>query len=204
MADHIEFYFDFGSPNAYLAYKVIPELEARLGAGVVQLKAALLGAIFKATGNASPAVTLANIPAKGAYERRVTQRFVKAHGLTQYRPNPFFPINTLSLMRGAVASARLGLFDPYVAAVYAGMWERALNMGEPEVFQGVLTEAGLPAAKIAELIADPEVKQALIDATDEAVRRGAFGSPMFFVGEEPYFGKDQLLAVEAEFLRQRG
>jgi 2-hydroxychromene-2-carboxylate isomerase len=202
MAEHIEFYFDFGSPNAYLAYKVIPEIEARLGP-VVRMKPALLGAIFKATGNASPAVTLAGIPAKGAYERQVTQRFVRDHGLTRYRANPFFPINTLQLMRGAIAAERLGLFDAYVGAVYAGMWERALNMGEADVFQGVLGEAELPAEKILALIADPEVKQALIEATDAAVKRGAFGSPTFFVGEAMFFGKDQLANVEAEFLRQQ-
>jgi 2-hydroxychromene-2-carboxylate isomerase len=201
MTPRIEFYFDFGSPNAYLAWKVMPDLEARLGT-TVELKPALLGGIFKATGNQSPAVTLAGVPAKAAYERRETERFVRRHGLTKFRFNPAFPINTLQMMRGAVAARRLGVFEPYVAAVYAGMWEDALDMGQAPVFEGVLAAAGLPVADFVARIGDAEVKAALIATTEEAVARGVFGSPSFFVGDEMFFGKDRLRDVEAEYLRQ--
>jgi 2-hydroxychromene-2-carboxylate isomerase len=201
MAPRIEFYFDFGSPNAYLAYKVMPAVERRLGTRF-ELKPALLGGIFKATGNQSPAVTLAGVPAKAAYERRETERFVARHNLTRYRFNPAFPINTLHMMRGAMLARKLGVFEPYVDAVYAGMWEQALNMGELDVFHGVLHAAGLPAREFAEHVGDPDVKAALITSTEEAVGRGVFGSPTFFVGDEMFFGKDRLRDVEEEYFRQ--
>ena len=197
----IEFYFDFGSPNAYLAYRVIPDIEQRLKTRV-ELKPALLGGIFKATGNQSPAITLANVPAKAAYEKLETERFAARHGLTRFRFNPAFPINTLQMMRGAVAARKLGVFEPYVEAVYAAMWEQALNMGEPAVFMGVLDAAGLPTRDLAALLGDPDVKQALVTSTEEAVKRGVFGSPAFFVGDEHFFGKDRLRDVEEEYLRQ--
>lgn len=202
MIESIDFYFDFGSPNAYLSYKAIPSIEQRLGP-VFRLKPALLGGIFKATGNQSPAVTLANIPAKRAYEQLETERFVARHGLTDYRFNPHFPINTLHMMRGVMLAKKLDLFEAYVAAVYAGMWEQQLNMGELDVFHRVLDEAGLPAQEFMEHIGDSDVKQGLIKATEEAVRRGVFGSPTFFVGDEMFFGKDRLREVEEEFVRQR-
>ncbi|THD63919.1 2-hydroxychromene-2-carboxylate isomerase [Phenylobacterium sp.] len=201
MGQRIEFYFDFGSPNAYLAYKVMPEIEARLGTRC-ELKPALLGGIFKATGNQSPAVTLAGVPAKAAYEQRESQRFIQRHGLTQFRFNPAFPINTLQMMRGAMLARRLGVFEAYVAAVYAGMWEQALNLGEAAVFHAVLNAAGLPTSEFEAHIADPDVKTALIASTEEAVARGVFGSPTFFVGDEMFFGKDRLRDVEEEYVRQ--
>ena len=202
MSDRIEFYFDFGSPNAYLSYKVIPEIEARLGE-VFDLKPALLGGIFKATGNQSPGVTLAGIPTKAAYERREMDRFIAGHGLSQFRFNPAFPINTLQMMRGAVLAKRLDVFEPYVAAVYAGMWEQTLNMGEAEVFLGVLDAAGLPRQDFADHIGDADVKEGLIASTNEAIARGVFGSPAFFVGDEMFFGKDRLREVEEEFVKQK-
>ena len=202
MSDKIVFYFDFGSPNAYLAYKVVPTIEARLGP-VFEMKPALLGGIFKATGNQSPAVTLAGVPAKAAYERKETDRFIAKHGLDKYRFNPAFPINTLQMMRGAVLAKRLGVFEPYVAAIYAGMWEQALNLGEPEVFLGVLGAAGLPRQDFVDHIGDADVKADLIAGTEEAVARGVFGSPAFFVGDEQFFGKDRLREVEGAFVRQR-
>lgn len=201
MVSRIEFYFDFGSPNAYLSYKLIPAIEARLGP-VVDLKPALLGGIFKATGNQSPAVTLAGIPAKAAYERHQTDRFIAEHNLTQYRFNPAFPINTLQMMRGVILARRLGVFDAYVAAIYAAMWEQALNMGDIDTFHDVLDRAGLPTQAFRDHIGDADVKQGLIDSTEEAVGRGVFGSPMFFVGDEMFFGKDRLRDVEEEFVRQ--
>lgn len=202
MTAQIDFYFDFGSPNAYLSYKVIPEIEQRLGP-VFNLKPALLGGIFKATGNQSPAVTLADIPAKRKYEELEFQRFVDRHRLTDFQFNPHFPVNTLNMMRGAMLAQRLKIFDAYVAAVYSGMWEQKLNMGDPEIYHGVLDAAGLPAQEFATGTSDPEVKQALVTATEEAIERGAFGSPTFFVGDEIFFGKDRLRDVEEEFIRQQ-
>jgi 2-hydroxychromene-2-carboxylate isomerase len=180
---------------------VIPGIEARLGS-VFELKPALLGGIFKATGNQSPAVTLAGVPTKAAYERKETERFVARHGLTAYRFNPAFPINTLHMMRGAVLARRLEVFEAYVEAVYAAMWEQALNMGDLAVFHGVLDRAGLPTQAFRDHIGDPDVKQGLITGTEEAVGRGVFGSPTFFVGDEMFFGKDRLRDVEEEFQRQ--
>ena len=203
MTSRIEFYFDFGSPNAYLAYRVMPSMEARLGP-VVDLKPALLGGIFKATGNQSPAVTLAGVPAKAAYERRQTDLFIARHGLTKFRFNPAFPINTLHMMRGAMLARREGVFEPYVEAIYAAMWEQALDLGDLDAFHGALDRAGLPTSTFRDHVSDPDVKQALIASTDEAVARGVFGSPTFFVGEEMFFGKDRLRDVEEEFLRQSG
>lgn len=203
MPTPIEFYFDFGSPNSYLSYKVLPGIAQRIGA-TVELKPALLGGIFKATNNQSPAVTLANIPTKAAYERRETERFVARHALTKFRSNPAFPINTLVMMRGSVLAQKLGLFEAYVDAIYSGMWEQALDMGQPEVFQGVLQTAGLPVQEFLEHVADPDVKAGLIASTEEAIARGVFGSPTFFVGQEMFFGKDRLRDVKEEYLRVAG
>lgn len=202
MSDTIDFYFDFGSPNAYLCYRVLPLIEARTGATFV-LRPALLGGVFKATNNRSPAEAFAAIPAKMAYDRLEMQRFVARHKLDKFRLNPFFPINTLAMMRGAWAAKKLGVFDAYVDAVYAGMWERELNMGDPDIFRGVLEEAALPADRLFEESQSPDVKQQLVAETQEMVERGAFGSPTFFVGDEMFFGKDRLREVEEEFLRQR-
>jgi 2-hydroxychromene-2-carboxylate isomerase len=191
------FYFDFGSPNAYLAHKVIPAIEARTGA-TFEYVPALLGGIFKATGNQSPAQAFANIPSKLAYEGKETQRFVKKHGITEYARNPHFPVNTLQIMRGAVAAQKLGIFEAYVDAVYRAMWVDGLKMDDPAVIETALTAAGLPADQLMAGMNDPEVKAKLIANTEEAVAHGVFGSPSFLVGEELFFGKDRLREVEEE------
>jgi 2-hydroxychromene-2-carboxylate isomerase len=201
MARKIEFYFDFGSPNAYLSHKVIPDIEQRLGP-VFEYKPALLGGVFKATGNRSPAEAYAGVPSKMAYERLETTRFVRRHGLTAFRNNPHFPVNTLQLMRGVMAARDLGVFSAYVEAGYAAMWEQGLKMDDPEVFRQALADAGLPADQLIAHSQDPEVKAALVAATQELVDRGGFGSPTFFVGDEMFFGKDRLREVEEEFIRQ--
>jgi 2-hydroxychromene-2-carboxylate isomerase len=191
------FYFDFGSPNAYLAHKVIPAIEARSGARFVYVPA-LLGGIFKATGNQSPAQAYAGIPLKLAYEGRETQRFVKKHAITDYARNPHFPVNTLQIMRGAVAAQRLGVFEAYVEAVYRAMWVEGLKMDDPAVIRQALEAAGLPAEQLIALMADADVKARLIANTEEAVAKGVFGSPSFLVGDELFFGKDRLRDVEEE------
>ena len=201
MPSEVIFYFDFGSPNAYLAHRVIPAIEARTGARF-RYAPALLGGIFKATGNRSPAEAFAGIPAKLAYEGRETQRFVKKHGVTAFARNPHFPVNTLQIMRGAVAAKKLGLFEAYVEAVYRAMWERGLKMDDPAVIRATLDAAGLPADRLIELMGDPEVKQTLIANTEAAIAHGVFGSPSFLVGDELFFGKDRLRDVEEEIVAQ--
>ncbi|HEY3889464.1 MAG TPA: 2-hydroxychromene-2-carboxylate isomerase [Caulobacteraceae bacterium] len=191
----LAFYFDFGSPNAYLSHKVIPGIEARTGVKFTYVPI-LLGGLFKLTGNRSPAEAFAGIKNKLAYEGLETQRFVRRHGLTAYRSNPFFPVNTLKIMRGAVAAQRQGVFAPYVEAVFHHMWEAPKKMDDPEVIAAALTESGLDAAALMAATEDPEVKQALLDNTTKAFEAGAFGSPSFLVDGELYFGKDRLRDVE--------
>lgn len=196
-----EFLFDFGSPNAYLAHKVIPAIEKRTGAKFTYTPM-LLGGVFKATGNRSPMEAFGGVAGKLAYEALETRRFVARHGLTRYAANPHFPVNTLAIMRGAVAAQRLGVFVTYVEAVFQAMWENGQKMDDPAVVAAVLTNAGLPAEALIALTQDQEVKDRLAANTEAAVRRGVFGSPTFFVGEEMFFGKDRLEQVEAEIGRQ--
>jgi 2-hydroxychromene-2-carboxylate isomerase len=197
----VTFYFDFGSPNAYLAHKVIPNIEQRSGAKFIYVPA-LLGGIFKATGNRSPAEAFAGIPAKLAYEGKETQRFVRRHAITDYARNPHFPVNTLLIMRGAIAAQRLGLFEAYVETVYRAMWAQGLKMDDPAVVKTTLEAARLPADEILALTQDPDVKAELIKNTEGAVARGVFGSPSFLVGDELFFGKDRLREVEEEIAAQ--
>jgi len=198
----VQFLFDFGSPNAYLCHQVLPAVEARTGVEVEYVPI-LLGGLFKLTNNRSPAEAFAGIANKRAYEALETQRFVARHGLTRYRPNAFFPVNTLSIMRGAVAAQKLGCFAPYVDAVFSCMWEQSLNMADANVMHTALASAGLPAAEIVAAIQEADVKQALLANTQQAFERGAFGSPTFFVGDQIFFGKDRLREVEEEIIRQR-
>jgi 2-hydroxychromene-2-carboxylate isomerase len=175
---------------------VIPGIEARTGARFAYVPV-LLGGVFKATGNRSPMEAFAGIPAKLAYEARERDRFVARHGLTRFAANPYFPVNTLAIMRGAVAAQALGVFEPYVEAVFAAMWEDGQKMDDPAVISRVLTEAGLPSADLIAKTGDPAVKDRLAANTAAAVARGVFGSPSFLVGDELYFGKDKLGEIEA-------
>jgi 2-hydroxychromene-2-carboxylate isomerase len=197
-----EFHFDFGSPNAYLSHLVLPALERRTGVRFAYVPV-LLGGVFKATGNVSPAVSLRGIKNKGEYTALETRRFLRAHGITRYAANPFFPVNTLQIMRGAVAAKRLGCFERYVDAVYGHMWAEPKKMDEPEVIAAALRESGLPAEQLVALCADPGVKQELLENTERSVARGTFGSPTFFVGDEIFFGKDRLREVEEEIEAQK-
>ena len=197
-----EFHFDFGSPNAYLCHRVIPALEERTGVRVRYVPV-LLGGIFKATNNVSPAVSLSGIKNKGEYQALETQRFLKAHAIDNYRPNPFFPVNTLKIMRGAIVAEREGVFERYVDEVYRHMWADPKKMDELGVIEAALRESKLPAEKILAGIQESDVKAALIANTQASVDRGVFGSPSFFVGEELYFGKDRLREVEDEIERSK-
>jgi 2-hydroxychromene-2-carboxylate isomerase len=200
--DEIEFHFDFGSPNAFLAHRVIPEIERRTGARFRYVPI-LLGGVFKATGNRSPAEAFAGIRNKRAFMELETERFVARHGIADFRRNPFFPVNTLTLMRGAVAARHEGCFERYVAVAFRNMWSEPKKMDEPEIIRTVLDENGLDAGRLLERAQSPEVKAELVRNTEASVARGTFGSPTFYVGDEIFFGKDQLRDVEEKVLRRR-
>ncbi|GAA4334010.1 2-hydroxychromene-2-carboxylate isomerase [Variovorax defluvii] len=197
----VQFLFDFGSPNAYMCHRVIPRIEARTGVRFEYVPI-LLGGLFKLTGNRSPAEAFAGIPNKRAYDKLEIARFVAKHGLDRYRPNPHWPVNTLQVMRGAVAAQKQGCFERYVEVVNVAMWEEGRNMEDPAVIVRTLDEAGLDGRRLYEGTQDPEVKSMLMANTQSAHERGAFGSPSFFVGQELFFGKDRLREVEEEIVRQ--
>jgi 2-hydroxychromene-2-carboxylate isomerase len=196
----IQFMFDFGSNNAYLCHKVIPALEARTGA-VVEYVPVLLGGLFKLSNNRSPAEAFADVPHKRAYDKLEVARFVARHGLHKYRPSPFWPMNTLKVMRGAVAARKQGCFMPYVDAVFAHVWEEGSNMDDAAVIARALDEAGLDGEALLAGTQDADVKSGLLAHTQSAFERGAFGAPTFFVGDEIFFGKDRLREVEEEIVR---
>ena len=198
----VEFHFDFGSPNTYLAHLVIPAIEKRSGVRFAYVPV-LLGGVFKATGNVSPAVSLRGVKNKPEYEALETRRFLERHGITRFAPNPHFPVNTLQIMRGAVAAQRVGCFERYVDEVYRHMWADPKKMDEPEVIRAALVESGLPADPLLARAAEPDVKQELLENTERAVARGVFGSPSFFVAGELFFGKDRLREVEEEIEAQK-
>ena len=199
----VEFHFDFGSPNAYLSHLVIPAIEARTGVAFAYVPV-LLGGVFKATNNVSPMVALQGIKNKPAYQRLETERFLRRHGISEYRANPHFPVNTLRIMRGAVFAQRENFLGSYVDAVFRHMWAEPKKMDDEEVIAAALAASGLPAERIMAGVQQPEVKAALIANTESAVQRGVFGSPSFFVGDELFFGKDTLRDVEEEIERQKG
>lgn len=204
MSPHVEFLFDFGSPNAYLSHRVIPAIEARTGVKFSYVPV-LLGGVFKATNNVSPMVSMQGIQNKPQFARLEMQRFLNKYQITNFTLNPHFPVNTLAIMRGAVFAQTQGYYDKYVDCVFRCMWEQGLKLDDPAVIATALTEADLPSAEILAGAALPEVKQGLIANVDSAVARGVFGSPSFLVGSELYFGKDQLRDVEEQIARcQRG
>jgi 2-hydroxychromene-2-carboxylate isomerase len=202
MSVSIEFHFDFGSPNAYLCHLVIPDLEKRTGERVEYVPI-LLGGVFKATNNVSPAISLQGIKNKGEYQALEIQRFLVRYGITDFARNPFFPVNTLKIMRGAIAAQRLDCFDRYVAEVYRHMWAEPKKMDDPDVIRAAFEESELPADALVSGMQDPSVKAQLIANTDDAVARGVFGSPSFFVGHELFFGKDRLREIEEEIEKQK-
>lgn len=191
----VDFLFDFGSPNAYLSHLVIPEIEKRQGVKFNYVPI-LLGGVFKLTNNRSPAETNAGVKNKPAYQQLETQRFIHQHGITRWKSNPFFPVNTLMIMRGAVAAQKLGIFERYVDEVYRHMWAEPKKLDDPAVLKAALLESNLPADRLFELVQTQEVKDTLLAETQRAVDRGTFGSPTFFVGDDIYFGKDRLRDVE--------
>jgi 2-hydroxychromene-2-carboxylate isomerase len=198
----VQFLFDFGSPNAYLCHKVLADIEARTGARFDYLPI-LLGGLFKLSNNRSPAEAFADIPNKRAYDKLEVQRFIARHQLTRFKFNPHFPVNTLKIMRLAVAAQVLGCGPQTIGAIYSAMWEQARNMDDPDEISAVLRKAGLDGPALMARAQDPEVKARLAANTQSAFERGAFGSPSFFVGDQLFFGKDRLREVEEEIVRQR-
>lgn len=195
MSKEIEFHFDFGSPNAYLSYKLVPEIEKRTGATFTYVPV-LLGGIFKATNNVSPMVANHGIRNKNEYQSLEMDRFVKKHGLAKFAFNPHFPVNTLQIMRGAVAAEIDGFLPAYIDVVMAAMWEDGLKMDDADTIKATLDAGGLDGAHVLARIQDADVKAKLIANTEASVARGSFGIPTFFVDGDIYFGKDRLREVE--------
>lgn len=190
MGKTVEFLFDVGSPASYIAFKRLPGIAARTGA-TIDYRPFLLGGVFKATGNRSPAET----PAKGAWTSRDLARFAAKHGVP-FERNPHFPINTLHLMRGAAGLQGDPRFMAYLEAVFDAMWRTPRNLGDPGEMGPVLARAGIDPEAFRALIEDEATKARLKSTTEDAVARGAFGAPTFFVGGEMYFGQDRLDWVE--------
>ena len=190
-----EFHFDFGSPNAYFTHKLLPGIAARTSAAFTYVPV-LLGGVFKLTNNQAPMIAFSGVRNKLAYQHLEIERFVKRHALTGFRMNPHFPVNTLLVMRGAVAADMAGLLSAYADAVFAAMWEEERNMADPQTAAAVLTQAGLDGAGLLARAQDQDVKDKLAENTAMSVERGAFGSPTFFVGGDMFFGKDRLDQVE--------
>ncbi|MFL6789684.1 MAG: 2-hydroxychromene-2-carboxylate isomerase [Bradyrhizobium sp.] len=190
-----QFLFDFGSPNAFLSHEAIPAIEKRTNVKFEYVPI-LLGGIFKATNNKSPAEALAGVKNKPEFMKLETERFIKRFNVKPCTWNPFFPVNTLNLMRAAIAAQFEGVFEKYVEAAFHYMWVEPKKMDDPQVAAEALASSGLDAAKLLVRAQDSDVKAKLIENTQAAVERGAFGSPTFFVGKEMFFGKEQLREVE--------
>lgn len=199
----VEFQFDFGSPNAYLAEYALPGIEKRTGVKFDYVPV-LLGGIYKATNNMSPFDSLRGIKNKPEYNALETQRFIRKHNITKFKQNPFFPVNTLMLMRGAWAAQFEKVFEPYFRAAYHHMWEEPKKMDDVETFRAAFISSGIDIDKLIARAQQDDVKKKLIEVTTDAVNRGAFGSPTFFVGTEMFFGKDQLRDVEESIVEQLG
>ena len=197
MTKTIDFIFDFASPNAYLAHRVLPLIADRTGAGVNPVPC-LLGGIFKATNNRPPMVSFGKVKGKLEYEMVETKRFLKRHALSQFKINSFFPVNSLMMMRGALVAQEDGRLSEYIEVCMQAMWEQNRNMADADVFAGVLALEGFNGPEYLLRIQNPAIKSKLIENTKAAVERGVFGIPTFFVGDEMFFGKERLWQVEQE------
>jgi 2-hydroxychromene-2-carboxylate isomerase len=197
MTPKVEFHFDFGSPNCYFAHKVISDIEQRTGAKFTYVPI-LLGGVFKLTNNQPPMVQFKDVKSKRDYQLLEARRFIKKHRLTKFKMNPHFPVNTVQIMRGAVAAEMDGQLGKYADAAFRHMWEEGLRMDDPEVIRTALDAADLDGARILGRIQEQDVKDKLRTNTEASVARGTFGAPTFFVGDEMFFGKDRLRDVEEE------
>jgi len=195
MTKTVELLFDFASPNVYFAWRILPEILARTGAKLV-VTPCLLGGLFKLTNNRAPFEAFAPVKGKMEYEKLEIQRFVVKHKLTKFRMNPHFPVTSLIPMRGLVAAWMQGDPTAYIEAGLAGFWEEGLKLSDAEVFFERMNAAGLDGPGLVAAGQTPEVKQKLIELTQNAADRGAFGLPTMFVGDEMFFGKERLGQVE--------
>ena len=192
----LDFIFDFGSPNAYLVHKVLPKF--RLVNNIrINYVPCLLGGIFKQTNNRSPMEAFANVLGKSDYENLELKRFIEKHKIKNYKPNPFFPVNTLLLMRGAIVAQQENWLINYVEAGFHHMWEDPKNMGDEEIFKNAMLSSGFNISDLVKKIQANEVKQQLITNTKRAVEKGVFGVPTFFLGNQMFFGKERLMQIEA-------
>ena len=192
----IEFHFDFGSPNAYLSHLVIPEIEARSRAQFIYVPV-LLGGVFKLTNNVSPVIANRGIKNKADYQRLEMQRYMRAHAITAFKLNPYFPVNTLQIMRAGIVAEDEGYLKAYADAVFGHMWAEPKKMDDPEIIKTALDQSGFDGTHMLARTQEPAIKAKLVQNTENSVARGVFGSPTFFIGDEMFFGKDRLGEVEA-------
>ena len=195
MTKAVDFYFDFASPNAYLSHQVVPGIEERTGTKFNYIPV-LLGGIFKATNNKPPMEAFFGILNKNEYQSVEMKRFQERHGIDKFKMNPHFPVMSLQIIRGAVGAKQDGYLDKYIDEVLKHMWEEPKKMDDPEVIKEAFTESGFDADRLMNQMQDPDIKAQLIENTEKAVKRGTFGIPTFFVGDDIYFGKDTLWQVE--------
>ena len=198
----VQFLFDFGSPNAYFCHKVLPDIASRTQVQIEYLPV-LLGGLFKLSNNRSPAEAFADIPNKRAYDKLEIERFIARHQLSRFQMNPHFPVNTLKIMRLAVAAQAMGCGPSYIESMYSAMWEQGRNMSDDSEIAAVLQGAGLDGPRLLALAQQPDIKVRLAANTQSAFDHGAFGSPSFLVGNELFFGKDRLREFEEEIARQQ-
>lgn len=186
----VEFFYDYASTYSYLAHRAIEELAAKRQAEIV-FKPMVLGFVFKATGNSMPAA----VPAKAAYMVHDVRRWVRHYGLPFHMPS-VFPVNTIRALRTAVAALEDGVFPAYHHAVMRAYWANDQDIGDAEVLAAIATSAGLDGSRLVARADDPGVKERLKANTDEAIARGVFGAPTFFVGDEMFWGNDRLQFVD--------
>ncbi len=195
----VDFLFDFSSPNAYLAHRMVPGIETRTGVEITYVPC-LLGGIFNATGNKSPMEVNAHVENKLKYEQLEFDRFIKKHEITEFNFNPFFQLRTVFLMRAAIVMQQQGRLRDFADAGMKMAWEDKVNVSDPEIAANALTQAGFDGAGLLEASKEEAIKAQLFANTDGAIKRGAFGMPTFFVGDEMFFGKDRLREVEEEIV----
>ena len=191
----IDFYFDFASPNAYLSHKVMQAIKEKYEVELNYIPV-LLGGIFKATNNKPPMEQFFGVINKNEYQSKEMQRFIERHNIDLFKMNPHFPVISLQIIRGAVAADNDGYLEDYIDKILVHMWEEPKKMDDPEIIKNAFKESGFDSEKLMSQIQDPEVKAKLISNTEQAVERGVFGIPTFFVDDEIYFGKDTIWMIE--------
>ena len=186
----VYFYFDFGSPASYLAWTQLPKIVESSNANM-DLIPMLLGGVFKAVGNTPPG----SVPAKGRWMSNDLKMHAKMYGV-KFQFNDFFPINTLYLMRGALAAKNLDFFEKYVEAIFGGIWVKNLNLGDTDILKKYLEGIKINSEELFNVSQSDEIKNGLIKNTEDAVKKGVFGAPTIFVEEKMFFGQDRLSFVE--------